>query len=451
MHNIEAERSLLSTMMLDPSVIDVVRRWIEEDNVFYDRFHKDIWRTISRLKDKNESIDMISVVHSFPKKDYKDREIAYEISGIATSEATTSNAESYARMVHEHYLRRKMVEHSHRLIKNAEDNHKDIDSLINDVNLDSSNLINLRPSKNDFNIDKTLEETNDSIFNSRGIIKTGLDKLDSVVHGMTRGEITIVAGRPANGKTTVAANIARQLVLSGKRVVMFNREMPNIEMMKKFIAMESDTISYRGLRSGTKSVKPEVDKAIEYIRNNYKDNLFMYDSIRDMHDTFSEITRIKPDVVIDDHIGLIEYPSNDNRDLRHKIRDTTMRYKWLAKGNDMCVILVSQLNRNIEHRIDSTPRLSDLAESGSLEQDAEMVVFTHYPYVSRYGAEDSNGRIWMPNEMMLIVSKNRYGTPGSVELGYSGDSCKLFNDIKEATIHEKNKNSIEWEGQIGIE
>ena len=109
-------------MMLDPSVIDVVRRWIEEDNVFYDRFHKDIWKTISRLKDKNESIDMISVLHNFPKKDYKDREIAYEISGIATSEATTSNAESYARMVHEHYLRRKMVEHSHRLIKNAEDN-----------------------------------------------------------------------------------------------------------------------------------------------------------------------------------------------------------------------------------------------------------------------------------------------------------------------------------------
>ena len=83
--------------------------------------------------------------------------------------------------------------------------------------------------------------------------------------------------------------------------------------------MESDTISYRGLRSGAKSVKPEVDKAIEYIRNNYKDKLFMYDSVRDMHDTFSEITRIKPDVVIDDHIGLIEYPSNDNRDLRPKI------------------------------------------------------------------------------------------------------------------------------------
>ena len=310
--------------------------------------------------------------------------------------------------------------------------------------------INLRPTKNDFNIDNVLEETSDSIFNSKGIIITGLGKLDSVVHGMTRGEITIVAGRPANGKTTVVANMARQLVLSGKKVMMFNREMPNVEMMKKFIAMESDTISYRGLRHGTPSVKPEVNRAMDYIRNNYKDNLFMYDAVRDMHETFNEIKRIKPDVVIDDHIGLIEFPSNDNRDLRHKIRETTMRYKWLAKGHDMCIILVSQLNRNIEHRIDSTPRLSDLAESGSLEQDAEMVVFTHYPYVSRFGAEDSNGRIWMPNEMMLIVSKNRYGTPGSVEMGYSGDSCKLFNDILEANEHEKNKKILIEESEMTI-
>tara|TARA_X000001382_G_scaffold64273_1_gene44529 strand:- start:3235 stop:4590 length:1356 start_codon:yes stop_codon:yes gene_type:complete len=450
MHNIEAEESLLASIILDPSNIDIVRRWIEEDKVFYNDFNRDIWNTVLKLRNKNETIDTVSVVHNFPTKKHKEKSISYEITGITTKEASPSNAESYARMVHEHYLRRKMVEHSHRLIKNAEDNHIDIDSLINDVNLDSSNLINLRPSKNDFSIEKTLEETNDSIFNSKGIIKTGIEKLDSVVHGMTRGEITIVAGRPANGKTTVAANMARQLVLSGKKVIIFNREMPNIEMMKKFIAMESDTLSYRGLRTGSKATKPEIDRAMDYIRKNYKDKLFMYDSIRDMHDTFSEISRIKPDVVIDDHIGLIEYPSNDNRDLRHKIRDTTMRYKWLAKGNDMCVILVSQLNRNIEHRIDSTPRLSDLAESGSLEQDAEMVVFTHYPYVSRYGEEDSNGRIWMPNEMMLIVSKNRYGTPGSVELGYSGDSCKLFNDIKEATDHEKRKNSVELERQVEI-
>jgi len=329
--------------------------------------------------------------------------------------------------MHEHWLRRQMVKHSHTIIKNAEDNSVDMDSLITQVNTDSSNLINLRPSKNDFNIDNLLDETSDSIFNSKGIIKTGLGKLDSVVHGMTRGEITIVAGRPANGTTTVVAIMARQLVLSGKKVMMFNREMPNVEMMKKFIAMESDTISYRGLRHGTKTVQPEVERAMEYIRENYKDNLFMYDSIRDMHETFNEIKRVKPDVVIDDHIGLIEFPSNDNRDLRHKIRETTMRYKWLAKGHDMCIILVSQLNRNIEHRIDSTPRLSDLAESGSLEQDAEIVVFSHYPWVSRYG-DDGNSDCYLE----LIVAKNRYGQTNSCEVGYHGNSCLVTETEQDA-------------------
>jgi replicative DNA helicase len=168
----------------------------------------------------------------------------------------------------------------------------------------------------------------------------------------------------------------------------------------------------------------------------------MYDSISDLQSTFEEIKRIKPDVVIDDHIGLIEFPSRDTRDLRHKIRETTMKYKWLAKAHDMCVILVSQLNRNIEHRIDATPRLSDLAESGSLEQDAEMVVFTHYPYVSRFGQADSDGRVWGKNEIMLIVSKNRYGTPGSVEMGYSGDSCLLFDDIRSAKDYEEKKRQL---------
>jgi replicative DNA helicase len=440
MHNTETEESLLCCLINKPENIVKVSKWIEEDDVFYSSFNRDIWRTIKKMDKNGDVIDVVSIIHKFPSKKHGNKEISYTISGIFTKEPTYTQAEHYARLLHEHWLRRKMVVHSHELIKTAEDNSIDLNSLINKLNNDSSNLIGLRPSNNDFDIDEVLNETNDSIFNSRGIIKTGLEKLDTVIHGMTRGEITIIAGRPANGKTTVAANIARQLVLSGKKVIMFNREMPNTEMMKKFIAMESDSLSYKGLRHGTKEAMPEIHRAMDYIKKNYKDKLFMYDAIRDMQETFNEIKRIKPDVVIDDHIGLIEYPSRDNRDLRHKIRETTMRYKWLAKGDDMCVILVSQLNRNIEHRIDATPRLSDLAESGSLEQDAEMVVFTHYPYVSRYGEEDSNGRIWMPNEIMLIVSKNRYGTPGSVEMGYSGDSCKLFNTIIEANEHEKNKN-----------
>jgi replicative DNA helicase len=442
MYNLETEEALLFCVLNKPECIEDIRRWIPEENVFYNSFNKKVWLECSKLYNNNEPVDALSVSRAIPKNKIDGKLPSYELTRIATSGATTANAEYLAKSMYEDFLRRSIVNNCHKMIRKAEDNAVDFDDIIEQINTDTSNIINTKPSRNEFNLETLLHDTDDSIFKSKGIIKTGLNTLDSVIHGMTRGEITIIAGRPANGKTTVAANIARQLVLSGKKVMMFNREMPNTEMMKKFIAMESMSLSYRNLRHGATSSSIEVHTAMQFIKDNYQDKLFMYDSVRDLQSTFEEIKRVKPDVVIDDHIGLIEFPSRDSRDLRHKIRETTMRYKWLAKAHDMCVILVSQLNRNIEHRIDATPRLSDLAESGSLEQDAEMVVFTHYPYVSRFGQADSDGRIWGKNEMMLIVSKNRYGTPGSVEMGYSGDSCLLFDDIRSAKDYEAKKGQL---------
>ena len=438
------EKSLLASVIMKPNNIDLVQKWIEEPSVFYNDFHRNIWKTILSLNDKKEDIDIVSVVHNYPQKKYVGNQLSYEITQIATSEATSSRAEYYAKMLHGYWLRRELGNYSKKLGGLTEDNSNDISDLLNESHTLIGNLIKLQPTK-EFSMDDLLEETRESIFNRKTNIKTGISKFDKVISGMTRGEITIIAGRPANGKTTVAANIARNLVMNGYRVAMFNREMPNTEMMKKFIAMEGDNISYRNLRHGIPSSKTKVHEAMDFIHHNYKDKLYMYDDIRTLADSFHEIKNIKPDVVIDDHIGLIEYPSNDRRDLRHKIGDTTKQYKWLAKAENMCVLLVSQLNRNIEYRTDSVPRLSDLAESGNLEQDAEIVAFTHYPYISRYGEEDTDGRIWTENEMQLVVSKNRYGTTGSVEVGYAGDSCKLFEDLQSAISHEEKKKQFEME------
>ena len=438
------EKSLLASVIMKPNNIDLVQKWIEEPSVFYNDFHRNIWKTILSLNDKKEDIDIVSVVHNYPQKKYVGNQLSYEITQIATSEATSSRAEYYAKMLHGYWLRRELGNYSKKLGGLTEDNSNDISDLLNESHTLIGNLIKLQPTK-EFSMDDLLEETRESIFNRKTNIKTGISKFDKVISGMTRGEITIIAGRPANGKTTVAANIARNLVMSGYRVAMFNREMPNTEMMKKFIAMEGDNISYRNLRHGIPSSKTKVNEAMDFIHQNYKDKLYMYDDIRTLADSFHEIKNIKPDVVIDDHIGLIEYPSNDRRDLRHKIGDTTKQYKWLAKAENMCVLLVSQLNRNIEYRTDSVPRLSDLAESGNLEQDAEIVAFTHYPYISRYGEEDTDGRIWTENEMQLVVSKNRYGTTGSVEVGYAGDSCRLFDDLQSAMSHEEEKKQFEME------
>ena len=444
MYSESTEKALLGSLMMEPKNLDLVQKWIEEPDVFYFKFHKNIWETILSLDERDEDIDAVSIVHNYPQKDSITKEIAYNITEIATSEATPSRAEYYAKMLHGYWLRRRLGTYSKKLGSLTKDNSNDIGELLNDSHTLIGNLIKLQPS-NEFNMEEVLEETRKSIFERRTNIKTGINKFDKVISGMTRGEITIIAGRPANGKTTVAANIARNLVMGGYKVAMFNREMPNTEMMKKFIAMEGDTISYRNLRHGVPASKAKVNEAMDFIYENYKDKLFMFDDIRTISDTFHEIKNVKPDVVIDDHIGLIEYQPNDRRDLRLKIGDTTKQYKWLAKSEDMCVLLVSQLNRNIEYRTDAVPRLSDLAESGNLEQDAEIVAFTHYPYISRYGEEDTTGRVWTENELQLVVSKNRYGTTGTVEIGYSGDSCKLFDDLKAATNHEAEKKQFEME------
>ena len=157
----------------------------------------------------------------------------------------------------------------------------------------------------------------------------------------------------------------------------------------------------------------------------------MFDNIRNLEGTFREVRRIKPDIVIDDHIGLIEYANNDMRDLRLKIADTSRRYKWLCKSEDISVILVSQLNRNIEYRTERIPKLSDLAESGNLEQDAEIVAFTHYPWTVDF-ENAKHGRYGLD----IVVAKNRYGSTGKATVGFSPDTCSIYETPEEAEVSE---------------
>ena len=417
-HNIETEQAVLGCILLDENVYDIVKDFIPESDVFYNIKNKQIWETMSDLRKENIPVDTVNVCSKIKGE-------AYYITGLLEKVPTTANAISYARQMNSDWLRRKLVVQSQKIAAKAVDSKKDINSLLEEVQNTASSLLNLEPGQK-FDLDWLLGETEDSIFNQRNLVTTGINPLDEIISGMTKGEITIFAGRPGNAKTTTVANIARNLVMQGKKVIMFNREMPNTEMMKKFIAMESNNITYDMLRHNAISNKEKIQKSLEIIKEKYTDKLFMYDNIRNLEGTFREIRRIKPDIVIDDHIGLIEYPSNDMRDLRLKIGDTSRRYKWLCKSEKMSVILVSQLNRNIEYRTERIPKLSDLAESGNLEQDAEIVAFTHYPWTvnienathGRYGLE-------------IVVAKNRYGSTGKASVGFAPDSCKIYDTVQE--------------------
>jgi len=413
----DAERAVLGSVIQDDKCFDVVKEYIIESEAFYVDKNKKIWETILDLKSENIPVDVVNISSKL-------KGITYYLTGLDVP--TTANVESYAKQVHSDWLRRKLVLQSQQIASKASDDTNDISTLLVDVHDTTSSLLNLEPGQK-FDLETLLSMTKDSLFSKRNLTTTGFAPIDNIISGMTRGEITIFAGRPGNAKTTTVANIARNLVLSGKKVVMFNREMPNTEMMKKFIAMEAEGITYHMLRHNAVTSKSEIEKSLNIIKEKYTDKLFMFDNIRNLEGTFREIRRIKPDVVIDDHIGLIEYPSNDMRDLRLKIGDTSRRYKWLCKSENISVILVSQLNRNIEYRTERIPKLSDLAESGNLEQDAEIVAFTHYPWTVNF-ENAKHGKYGLD----IVVAKNRYGSTGKATVGFSPDCCTLYDTVEEA-------------------
>jgi len=432
-HDKDSEKALLGSLLSVSSYLSQVKPWIPTDDVFYDERNQMVWNSILKLERDNKEIDLVTVSSVYPKKKKKGADMYY-ITGLLEATPSPSNAEAYAKIVHEQWLKRTLITQARRIQQLSSDNSKGAEVLLEEAHSTIGNLLNLRPGVS-FDLDSLLEDTLDSFYNKKNLTPTGYDEIDRLITGMTRGEITIIAGRPANCKTTYAVNIARNLIKSGKKVMIVNREMPNIEMMKKIISMEAEGVSYRNLRHGiVDDVRMNVDIAISNISKNFK-NLYMYDNIRDIPSTFREIKRIKPDVVIDDHVGLIEYPMSDKRDLRLKIGDTSRKYKWLAKAENMSVILVSQLNRNIEHRLDGIPRLSDLAESGFLEQDAEIVMFTHYPWITRYEDVDKH-------ELNVYIVKNRYGETGMVKMGYVGDRCLIFDSISKARENDGSGSSI---------
>jgi replicative DNA helicase len=179
-----------------------------------------------------------------------------------------------------------------------------------------------------------------------------------------------------------------------------------------------------------------VNNTISQIRDKYsKENFLMFDNLKDFALSSSEVKKFKPDIIFDDYIQLIACEGYaDSR--RLQIEKLVNDYKWLAKETDAAVVLASQLNRGIER--DSrgktyNPQLSDLAESGAIEQVAENVFFSYYDY--KVKGEAGKGK----NIISLYASKVRYGDSGVSDLGYDGDKCKIYNSIEEMVTNDKNE------------
>ena len=420
------EDAVLGAVINEPDTYDKVAEYFNINGVLYQDKALMLWILIGNLKRENEHIDLVTLSSHLTEAHHKNGLTRDYILDVMDNVGVSGTAPLYAKRVYEKYLLRKVIGESRNIEKMAMSNSSETYTTLTSAHNLIGELIELRPDIK-FEIEEEVVDAINSITNAdKKIIKTGFDSVDMHAGGLTRGEITIFGGRPGHGKTTLLINLVSSLVGLGRRVILLNRELTNAEVLKKIITIESCKLSYSNVRKGIYEEEQlkELEKVKKIITSKYNEDKFlMFDSIRDFAKSSAEIKKFKPDVVIDDYIQLIASKGFDDS-RRLQLEKLVNDYKWLAKENDCVVILASQLNRSIETRGIQVPQLSDLAESGAIEQVAENVFFIHYPH--RANVQNSS-----PYEMKLYAAKVRYGTSGMADMAYEGDKARLFNNREE--------------------
>ena len=432
-NNTEAEKAVLGAVLKGgANTFELANAWIKDTRAFYHYDNQKIWKSMLSLHKRHELIDMVTVsdeVRKYIKE--ADKGMTYYISGLFDDCPSESSVEDYCKIVWERYIKREAIRSARVLASTAEDNSMTIADVLTKHERYSEELRALEPTSRQ-TIENVVDSTLEHIERQDNVIPFGLEFLDRAAGGMTRQEITVIGGRPGHGKSTLMINIVSALVSGGYKVMLFNREMSNTEMMKKLLCMECEKLDYDKVRRHelTKKEKKTLVDATESVKEKYKDFL-MYDNCRTLGESLREVNRHKPDVVIDDYIQLIDMEGTaDQR--RLEVEKIMHEYKWLCKKINCSSILISQLNREIEKRDDPVPQMADFAESGAIEQTAEMAAFVYYPFNTDPETNDSF-------ESRIIIAKSRYGNIGRFTGGYDGNICKFFE-----TIDEARKGKSDW-------
>ena len=430
--NIEAEESLLSGILIDNNtLIDIVDIISPED--FYRSAHQKIFSGIVELFSKNEPIDLVTLTNALKERGH------LEGIGGATYLATlvdtvplAVNSKHYAKIVHDKASLRQLIEKANEIAKECFEDKGNIDEIIDFA---ESSIFEISKNKHkqsfypiseiiDGNIE-TLEEKqgNKSLVSG---IPTGFTRLDSLTSGLQKSELIILAARPSMGKTALALNIARNVAIDANvPVAIFSLEMSKEQLSMRLLCSEARIDSSR-LRGGFFSM--EDWRKLTDAAGVLSDTSIFIDDTPDISalEIRAKARRLKMEkdigLVIIDYLQLMKgRMSAERRDL--EISEISRSLKALAKELDIPVMALSQLNRMLEQRNDKQPRLSDLRESGALEQDADVVTFIYRDEI--YNNDANNPKKGMAD---ILIRKNRNGPTGEVTLTFL-DSYTRFENI----------------------
>ena len=436
-HSIDAEQSVLGGLMLDNSYWDTVCGIVTAPD-FYRKDHRSIFQAMASLTEKNEPMDVVTLSESLDNLNQLDGVggLAY-LSELANNTPTASNIRAYATIVHERATLRQLIQVSHEIADSCfNPDGKGGTELLDDAERKVFEIAEARPKTGEpMGIKELLSKAVtriDELSQSGGGItglSTGFSDLDDLTSGLQPSDLVIVAGRPSMGKTTLAMNLVESAVISGDRpVLVFSMEMPADSLMMRMLA-SLGRIDQGKVRTGqlTDDDWPRLTSAINLLHEKL---LFIDDTPAltpsDMRSRARRIVREHGELgmIAIDYLQLMRIAgSSENR--VGEISEISRSLKAIAKEFDCPVIALSQLNRSLEQRPNKRPIMSDLRESGAIEQDADVIMFIYRDEVYN---EESTDR----GRAEIIIGKQRNGPIGTINLAFNGKYTRFDNLAKDS-------------------
>ena len=456
--NIEAEQALLGSILVNNDIIDEISNIITYKD-FYDPLHSKIYNLIENLHNKGMIANPITLKNSL-QSDENLSEIggAEYLVKLTRFSSSTKQSIDYAKIIHEKFVRRELVQISQTLSDESRDDTTDKSGeiIIQDTEkslFDLAERGTFTQSFMKFNeaLDQTIEMATNAMKSDQGIVgvPTGLDDLDERLGGLHKSDLVIIAGRPSMGKTALATNIAyhaAKKILDGNKkssIAFFSLEMSS-EQLSTRILSEQSRIKSNDIRRGKVS-EEEFNRLIETSRSIHELPLYIDETPAITISTLSNrARRIKRlfglDLIVVDYIQLMTTGSKRFEGRVQEISEITQGLKALAKELNVPVLALSQLSRAVEQRDDKKPQLSDLRESGSIEQDADVVMFVFREEYYELRKEPKMGSIehaeWQSrmNEVIgradIIIGKQRHGPTGNIKVEFEGIYTRFKNATK---------------------
>lgn len=434
-HSIDAEIAVLGAMMIDRIAVSKVVE-VLSDEAFYNEKHRLIFRAIIRLFERGGTPDFITVSEELKAIDEKKTIDLQYLSDITMDTPTSANVDQHARIVQERYLKRLLISTSGQIMANAYDDSTDALEEIDNAEKHIFEIAEKRLRKSYVGINKLTRDAYEMIVklsqrDQTGLtgVPSGFHELDRLLGGFQKSDLIIIAARPSMGKTALALSIARNAAVGNNvPVAVFSIEMSSMQLVIRLLSSEA-RIDQQKLRTGR--INHEEDRYIVGGLSRLSNApIYIDDSpMLTIMELRAKCRRLKAEhqiqMVIVDYLQLISAPKSDSRE--REISMISSSLKQIAKELDIPVLALAQLNRSVESRTDKRPMLSDLRESGSIEQDADVVMFVNRP--EQYGQAHYDDAEKTPTEgtAELIIGKQRNGPTGTCRVAFQKSYARFEN------------------------